>query len=67
LSVWKRAAGNEKQKNYNVAYNLAHRGTREFLQWSGEQWPQIEKHCGKTLKYIITEDKRQADLPETSP
>jgi hypothetical protein len=67
LSVWKRAAGNKSQDNYNVAYNLAHRGTREFLQWSGERWPQIEKYCGKTLKYIITGDKRQANLPENTP
>lgn len=64
LSIWKRPIGNKKQKNYNIAYNLAHRGTREFIQWSGEQWPQIEKYCGKTLKYIIIKDRRQASLPE---
>lgn len=65
-SIWKRAVGNKKQNNYNVAYNLAHRGTREFLQWSGERWPQIEKFCGKTLKYITVKDRRLANLPEIS-
>ena len=67
LSIWKRVVGNKKQTNYNVAYNLAHRGTREFLQWSGEKWPQIEKFCGKTVKYILTKDKRKANLPKTNP
>jgi len=66
LSIWKRAVGNQKQNNYNVAFNLAHRGTREFLRWSGGQWPQIERFCGKTLKYIIVNDRRKANLPENS-
>lgn len=64
LSIWNRGVGNKSQNNYNVAYNLAHRGTLEFLKWSGGRWPQIEKYCGNKLKYIITGDKRQADMPE---
>lgn len=66
-SVWKRAVGTRFQNNYNIAYNLAHRSTRGFLQWSGKHWPIIEKYCGKTLKYIITRDLRQADLVEKEP
>ena len=67
LSVWNRALGNKKQKNYSVAYNLAHRGTRDFLQWSGVKWPLIEKYCGQTVKYLIVKDRRQADLREPNP
>jgi hypothetical protein len=67
LSVWERAVGSKKQNNFNVAYNMAHRGTRKFLQWSGGRWPQIEKYCGRRLKYIITGDKRQANLPDKNP
>lgn len=63
-SIWNRAVGTKKQKNYTVAYNLAHRSTRDFLQWSGVRWSVIEKYCGKTLKYIVIKDRRQADLPE---
>lgn len=47
--------------NHTVAFNLAARATRELLRWAGQRWPVLEKHCGKTLRYIVQPDRRAAN------
>lgn len=46
---------------HTVAFNLATRSTQEFLRWAGKTHPQIEKHCGATLKHIVQSDRRGND------
>lgn len=47
--------------NHTVAFNLAARATREFLRWAGQTYPQIEKFCGQTLRYVVLPDRRAGD------
>jgi hypothetical protein len=51
----------QRISNHTVAFNLASRATREFLRWAGSKSPEIEKYCGPTVRYIVPQDRREAD------
>jgi hypothetical protein len=60
-SKFRNALTGQALDQHTVAFNLATRSTQEFLRWAGKTHPQIEKHCGATLKHLVQSDRRAND------